>query len=527
MCHEQLFSTKAIQVDSEGVDSSSSGEEKTVKHAVDPKAEEHWVKGNSLFDGGKFEEAIEEYTQAIGVDKEYASAYFNRALNYAILKKADLAKKDLQSVLELEPRSADAPLLLGDIAEQNNDLLSARFWYEKSLSNDPGYAEAKNRLEHIDSLLHVDVKDDEGISQVELAKPKEKQAEDENKTVIEEGQVKRVAFYKSNIRFDQVIGLNKVKEYLTENVVLAMKRPDLFKKYGKKLGLGLILYGPPGTGKTHIVNAIAGESQANVIVVQINQILDMYTGNTEKNLHAHFQQARENPPCILVFDELDALGVKRGGGDQGGEGAAMRTAVNAFLTEMNGIVENPEGIFVIGMTNQPWDIDPALKRSGRFGDSIYISPPGYKDRKGLFDLYTRNKPHDRLNFGRLARMSAGYSPADIAKLCDKAAMRPLLHEHRFNKGRNLNMRDLIAIFKDKDMSGSSLDEWYSMVKKDVISKTETQIVDGKKQEIVKEGKLDAQEKVLYKTMVKDIKKNTSPTRIRIKKLTRWWALHVF
>ncbi|MGC8537554.1 MAG: AAA family ATPase [Candidatus Micrarchaeia archaeon] len=511
---------------SEGQDSNNEGQ--VAKHKADPKAEEHWLRGNSLFDEGKFDEAIEEYTQAINIDNEYSSAYFNRALNYAILKKTDYAKKDLQSVLEIEPKSADAPLLLGDIAEQSNDLLSARFWYEKSLSNDPNYAEAKNRLEHIDSLLHMDVNNSSGSAQVELAPSKEKKKEEEeNKTIIEEGQVKRVAFYKSNVKFDQVVGMAKVKEYLMENVVLAMKRPDLFKKYGKKLGLGLILYGPPGTGKTHIVNAIAGEAGANVIVVQINQILDMYTGNTEKNLHQHFQQARENTPCILFFDELDALGVKRGGGEQGGEGSAMRTAVNAFLTEMNGVIENPEGLFVIGATNQPWDIDPALKRSGRFGDSIYINPPGYKDRKGLFELYTRNKPHDRLSFGRLARATSGYSPADIAKICDRAAMRPLLHEHKFNKGRNLNMRDMLAILKDKDMSGSSLDEWYSMVKKDVISKTEVQIVDGKRQEIVKEGKLDAQEKVLYKSMVKDIKKNTSPTRIRIKKFMRWWALHFF
>ena len=110
-----------------------------------------------------------------------------------------------------------------------------------------------------------------------------------------------------------------MKKFLYENVVLAIQKPELFRKYGKKLGVGLLLYGPPGTGKTHVVNAIAGESGANVIIARINQIVDMYTGNTEKNLHAIFEQARKNPPCIIFFDELDALGVKRGGGG-GGEG---------------------------------------------------------------------------------------------------------------------------------------------------------------------------------------------------------------
>ncbi|MEM0149693.1 MAG: RNase H family protein [Candidatus Micrarchaeaceae archaeon] len=122
---------------------------------VDPKAKEHWHEGNRLFEEEKFNEAIEEYTQAIKIYGEYANAYFNRALAYTILKKWYNAERDLRFVLKIEPKSVDAPLLLGEIAEENNDLQSARFWYEKSLFNDPNYAEAKSKLERIDSLLHV------------------------------------------------------------------------------------------------------------------------------------------------------------------------------------------------------------------------------------------------------------------------------------------------------------------------------------------------------------------------------------
>ena len=132
-----------------------------------------------------------------------------------------------------------------------------------------------------------------------------------------------------------------------------------------------------------------------------------------------------------------------------------------------------------------------------------------------------------MSYGRLARATAGYSPADIERAVDRAAMRPLLHEYETKKERKLTMGDVMATLKDRDFGGSSLDEWYSMVKKDVISKTETQIVDGKKQEIVKEGKLDPQEKVLYKAMINDIKKNTSAWRIYLKKFLRWWALNLF
>ena len=514
----------------DGNDAKSAVDVKEEKRpGVNPEAKDHWKKGNGFFEESKFEEAIKEFTEAIRIDKDYADAYFNRALTERVINDFMSARADLEKVIELQPKSADAPLLIGDMAETNKDMLGARYWYEKALSNNPEYIEAKNRLERIDALVHVDsgVPTSAKGSAGKMAAPSTKPME--QKEVIEEGQIKKVAFFKSEIKFKDVIGLQKVKKYLAENVVLAMKEPALFRKYGKKLGMGLLLYGPPGVGKTYLVKAIAGESGSNVIIARVNQIVDMYTGNTEKNLHAIFEQARKNAPCIIFFDELDALGVKRGG-DGGGGGdnsSAMRLAVNQFLVEMSGVESNPEGIYVIGATNNPWDIDPALKRSGRFGDSIYLKPPTYEDRKMLFRYYTRDKPAAGLNLGRLSRATMGYSPADIERIADKAAMLPLLHEYTQHKQRKYTMRDVMSVLRDQDYSGSSLDEWYSMVKKDVISKTETSIVDGKKQEVVKEGKLDAQEKILYKTMVGDIKKNTTAWRIKLKEFIRWWALHLF
>ena len=502
-------------------------EKSPAKPAVDPQAKEHWKKGNALFEESKFEEAIKEYTDAIRVDKGYADAYFNRALTERVINDFSSARADLEKVLEIQPKSYDAPLLIGDMAENKNDMLGARYWYERALSNNPEYAEAKSRLERIDALIHVDSK--VGGTPTSAGGSKQKMAPAEMKEEIVEGQIKKVAFFKSEIRFKDVIGLTKVKKYLAENVVLAIKEPALFRRYGKKLGVGLLLYGPPGVGKTFVVKAIAGESGANVIIARVNQIVDMYTGNTEKNLHQIFEQARKNSPCIIFFDELDALGVKRGGdgGDGGGNSSALRLAVNQFLIEMSGVETNPEGIFVIGATNNPWDIDPALKRSGRFGDSVYLKPPTYGDRKNLFRYYTKNKPVASLRLGRLSRATSGYSPADIERIADKAAMLPLLHEYTKHKKRKYTMADVMKILKDKDYSGSSLDEWYSMVKKDVISKTETRTVNGKKETTVKEGKLDPQEKILYKAMINDIKKNTTPWRITFRKFLRWWALNFF
>ena len=481
-------------------------------------AKDYYAKAGRAFEENDFQKSIDMYTKAIEIDPNYSSAYFNRALSYAILNMYTEATRDAETVMDLEPESYDAPYIMGIVSEYQKDYQGAKEWYEKSLAKNPDYEQARARLEQLT------VKLTEEQSQSAPGAQKTKVGGDQS--VIEEGQLKQVKWHKSNISFKDVVGMDKEKDLIYQNIILAIKKPELLKVYGKKLGLGVIFYGPPGCGKTYFVNAIAGETGSNVMIARINEIVDMYAGNTEKNMHRIFQQARENTPVVLFFDELDALGVKRESG--GGESQNfMRMAVNQFLQEMDGIEKNPEGIFIIGATNQPWDIDPALKRSGRFGDSVYIAPPNYKDRKALFKLYTNNKPRAHLGYGRLARSTSGYSPADIKRICDKAAMRPLLHEYQYNKERKLTMADMMAVLKDKDSSGSSLDEWYSMVKKDVISKTETQIVDGKKQEIVKEGKLDAQEKVLYKAMVKDIKKNTSPTRIRIKKFMRWWAVHLF
>jgi SpoVK/Ycf46/Vps4 family AAA+-type ATPase len=255
--------------------------------------------------------------------------------------------------------------------------------------------------------------------------------------------------------------------------------------------------------------------------MNINEIVDMYAGNTEKNLHAVFEQARKNTPCIVFVDEVDALGTKREGEQQ----SNMRMAVNQFLQELDGVEKNPEGIFVIGATNQPWDMDPALKRPGRFGESIYVPAPDYKTRKAAFKYNTRKMPLSGfVSFDRLSRVTMGFSQADIMSICDKAALRVAAEEDRTGRRRKIKMDDFLAIAR---AAGSSLDEWYGMVKKEVISKTETTIVKGEKQEVIKEGKLSPEEKVRYKPMVKDIKWNLNPVVKVFKKIVRFWAMYLF
>jgi SpoVK/Ycf46/Vps4 family AAA+-type ATPase/intein/homing endonuclease len=841
-----------------------------------PEAKEFYTKAGAAFEENKFEEAIDLYSKAIDADPNYASAYFNRALSYAILNRYEEAERDAESVMDIEPDSHDAPYVMGIVAEYQHDYEGAKEWYERALAKNPKYEQARARLEQLKTkTLSTPGK------QVEK---KEKGVGEETEVV--EGQIKQVRWHKSNMSFKDLVGMDKEKQMIYENIILAIKKPELLKAYGKKLGLGVIFYGPPGNGKcvaestrimlpdgryptikevvenrepyiltltpqhklavkkvsgwwklkgkpllrittnrnrvlectpehplltrdgwinaselsesaiigvprdvpvfgsvnmrecevkllayfiteggltqgkavftnsdlevledfqssakqldmklhinvqtkdghtmtmyvngdrsgerernsmqllldscklsftnsyekkvpervyqlpkhllalflnrmftgdgwfrennehegvygkkrtraigyassserlvrdlqhlllrfgvlsniykmsadhwdlvihknrdidifideigmfgkkgealmkrknawgkikkkggnrvvyeqirkiehipapefvydltvdethnfvaneffvhnTYLVNAIAGETQSNVIIARINEIVDMYAGNTEKNMHAIFEQARKHAPVIVFFDELDALGVKRGGEGGGGEGGSqnyMRMAVNQFLQEMDGVEANPEGLFVIGATNQPWDIDPALKRSKRFGEAIYIPPPDYKTRKAAFIYNTRKMPLGRMNFGRLSRATMGFSQADIAEICDKAALIPAAEEDRTGKRRKIEMRDFLRMIKKH---GGTLDEWYAMVRKDIISKRETQIVDGKKQEIVKEGKLSPEEKARYKPLIKDVKRNSSKWYMTVKKFVRKLAIYAF
>ncbi len=485
-------------------------------------AKEFYDDAGKAFESNDFEKSIVLYTKSIDADPNYASAYFNRALSYAIISKYKEATRDAEKVLALEPNSYDAPYVMGIISEYQQDYPGAKEWYELALKRNPGYEQASARLEQLKKKLtepqSISAPQTSSTATVSL------NTNEKNTTEVSEGQIKKLKWHRSNITFKDVVGMKKEKKLIYENIILAIRKPELLRAYGKKLGLGVIFYGPPGCGKTYFVNAIGGETNSNVLIARINEIVDMYAGNTEKNMHAIFEQARSNTPVVIFFDEIDALGGKREGGGGGEQQSFMRMAVNQFLQEMDGVEKNPEGIFVIGATNQPWDIDSALKRSKRFGETIYIPPPDYKTRKQAFIYNTRKMPLSRINFSRLARASMGFSQADIEEICDKAALIPAAEEDRTGRRRKIKMNDFIKMIKNH---GNTLDEWYAMIRKEIINKTETQIVDGKKQTTVKEGKLSSEEKSKYKSLIKDVKRNSSSWYKTAKKIIRFVSVNLF
>jgi AAA+ superfamily predicted ATPase len=256
----------------------------------------------------------------------------------------------------------------------------------------------------------------------------------------------------SNLTLADVAGMDEVKARLEAAVLAPIRNPNLVRLYGKSLRGGLLLYGPPGCGKTFIARALAGEMGARLLSVSLADVLDMYIGQSERNLRAIFEIARHNAPCVIFLDEIDALGQKR----TQLRSNASRGTVNQLLTEMDGLASDNEGVYVLGATNHPWDVDVALRRPGRFDRMVLVLPPDEKAREAVLRYSLRDRPIAAVDTRALARLTAGYSGADLAFVCESAAERAMLDSIRTGRPRMIEMYDLEAAVKD---SRSSIGPW--------------------------------------------------------------------
>jgi SpoVK/Ycf46/Vps4 family AAA+-type ATPase len=237
-----------------------------------------------------------------------------------------------------------------------------------------------------------------------------------------------------------VAGMTEVKQRLEAAFLAPMRNPELRKLYGKSLRGGLLLYGPPGCGKTFIARAVAGELGARFIAVSFADIIDMFVGQSERNIHELFEVARRNAPCVLFLDEVDAIGQKR----SQLRNTPMRSAVNQLLLELDDISGGNEGVFLLAATNHPWDVDSALRRPGRFDRTLLVLPPDAGAREGVFRYHLKDRPVAGIELAKLAKQTDGYSGADIAHVCETAAERALLDSVRLDEPRMIGTPDLEA-----------------------------------------------------------------------------------
>jgi len=221
------------------------------------------------------------------------------------------------------------------------------------------------------------------------------------------------------VSWEDIGGLEDVKLELQETVQYPVEHPEMFEMFGMSPSRGVLFYGPPGCGKTMLAKAIAKECKANFISVKGPELLTMWYGESEANVRDLFDKARAAAPCILFFDELDSIAVKRGN-NVGDAGGTSDRVLNQLLTEMDGI-NAKKTVFVIGATNRPDIIDPAMPRPGRLDQLIYIPLPDEPSRLQIFRSCLRRSPVSRrVHLPALARLTAGFSGADITEICQRA-----------------------------------------------------------------------------------------------------------
>ncbi|WP_255794561.1 ATP-binding protein [Mycobacteroides abscessus] len=247
------------------------------------------------------------------------------------------------------------------------------------------------------------------------------------------------ALEKSDVRLADVGGMADVKRQLDLSLFGPLRNPELVKAFGVSARGGLLLYGPPGCGKTFLARAVAGELGANFYPVGIADVMHPIFGQSEQRMHEIFEIARRNAPCVLFFDELDALGHRR---SQLSGSSGLRPLVNQLLAELDPATESNEGLYVLGATNHPWDVDAALRRPGRFDRMILVALPDEEARIAIVKYHLRDRPLEGINLKSIAKRTEGRSGADLAHICNTATQFAMADSISTGQVRPVRMADI-------------------------------------------------------------------------------------
>ena len=269
-------------------------------------------------------------------------------------------------------------------------------------------------------LPKLDLKEDEEIPEEVLKELKVTKSDfDEALKVVRPSAMREVLVETPNVNWEDVGGLDKIKQELKEAVEWPLKHPAAFNRLGIRAPKGILLYGPPGTGKTLLAKAVAKESEANFIQVKGPSLLSMWVGKSEEGIRKIFDRARQVSPCVVFFDEIDSLAGKRG--METGTKVTERV-LNQMLAEMDGI-EDLSNVVVIAATNRPDMLDSALLRPGRFDRILLVGSPAKEGREKIFDIHTKNMPLAKdVNIKKIIDQTEGYVGADMESLVREAAM---------------------------------------------------------------------------------------------------------
>jgi AAA+ superfamily predicted ATPase len=251
--------------------------------------------------------------------------------------------------------------------------------------------------------------------------------------------------------FADIGGMEEVIQRIRMNIIYPFKNPEVFKKFKKKPGGGILMYGPPGCGKTHIARATAGECGAAFMAISITDILSKWLGESEQRLHQLFELARRRSPAVIFIDEIDAIG-----GSRNNASSSMAPIVNVLLTEMDGVASKNESVMVLAATNTPWRVDDALRRPGRFDRILFVPPPDVPAREAILKIHLRDLPVEKLDLGKLAQMTGRFSGADLRAAVERASEKAIYQE--MQTGRPVKLTQSLLVEAIKGMRPST-NEW--------------------------------------------------------------------
>ena len=240
-------------------------------------------------------------------------------------------------------------------------------------------------------------------------------------------------------KFIHIAGMEDLKKSIRLQIIEPFINPGLFAKFRKKAGGGILLYGPPGCGKTMLARAVANECNASFLSIGISEILTAWLGESERNLAAMFEKARAQKPCVMFFDELDALAFSRSKASSD----TSRKIVNEFLSQLDGFEKANDQVLILAATNMPWDVDPAMKRPGRFARQVFVPPPDATARARIVELALESVPHGPVDAAEIARVTDQYSGADVDALVERAKEYVLGEYMDTRRERDITQQDLL------------------------------------------------------------------------------------
>lgn len=412
--------------------------------------------GETLLAHGHYEDAESEFKAALKIDPHNQPLMLLLAKSY-----------------RTQGKSSAAAIVLEQLVSQGND--RARVDLARVLLSEGDIEEA---VRHYKKALDADetLRDEELSERLGVGND-----EEDSESELVDGRLRnfggdphdddpKLVPVRSDVKFVNVGGLTDLKKEIAKKIVLPMQQPELYKAYGKKGGGGILMYGPPGCGKTFLAKATAGEVDAKFLCIGIHDVLDMWIGKSERNLHAVFETARNHRPCVLFFDEVDALGANRG--DM--RGSAGRQTINQFLAELDGLSSNNEDLLVLAATNAPWHMDSAFRRPGRFDRVIFVPPPDLEARAEILRLQLAGKPQEDIDVHAVAKKTDRYSGADLSAVVDRAIEAKLDEAILAGKPTPLRTKDLLKAAKQQKPTTT---EWFATAKNYVLHANEGGLYD--------------------------------------------------